>query len=186
MLRVPHRIEVEGITLRRAVPADGVLLYALFNNWDIIRWLARPPWPVPLERVEAYLGSVNQDPLGEHYWVIERGGVILGGISAGIEPASARQSGTGPHIGYWLGEPFWGQGIVTMAARELVRAIFSFMPVPAIYSGLFEGNAASLRIQQKLGFVIEARNTLFCTPQNMDLPHLSTVLARETFERLDR
>ncbi|CAN1547168.1 RimL Acetyltransferases, including N-acetylases of ribosomal proteins [Rhabdaerophilaceae bacterium] len=186
MVRVADLIVADGIALRRARPNDAVLLFALFNSWAVIRWLARPPWPVPLESVEGYLESVNQDPHGEHYWVIERGGVLLGGISANIAPASATQSAEGPHIGYWLGEPYWGQGVVTIAARELVRAIFSAMPVPAIYSGVFEGNGASLRIQHKLGFVVEARNTLFCKPRNMDLPHLSTVLTRQMFEKIDR
>ncbi len=106
---LPDRIGTGEIRLRRASPADAVVLYALYNNWNIIRWLARPSWPAPFERVEAYLDTVNRGADSPQYWVIERNGVILGGIAGSIEPASERQSAEGPHIGYWLGEPFWGK-----------------------------------------------------------------------------
>lgn len=181
MDRLPDVIETQKLRLRRATLTDAEALYALFNNWNVVKWLARPKWPNEFSRTAAYLETANRDPLGEHYWVIERGGTLLGGISAGIEPASEHQSGEGPHIGYWLGEPHWGQGLVSEAAKHLVDAIFAVMPVPAIYSGLFEGNEGSLRVQQKLGFVVEARNALYSTPHGEMRPHLSTVLTRTAF-----
>jgi RimJ/RimL family protein N-acetyltransferase len=186
MDRLPDVIEARQIRLRRAEPADTLVLYALFNNWNVVKWLARPQWPVPFERVAAYLETVNRDPLGEHYWAIERDGVVLGAISARIEHASEHQSGEGPHIGYWLGEPYWGQGLVSEAARLLVQAIFEATAAPAIYSGVFEGNAGSLRIQEKLGFVVEGRDTLFSTPHGEERPHLSTILTRRVFAERSR
>jgi RimJ/RimL family protein N-acetyltransferase len=184
MDRLPDSIGGREIRLRRAKPADAVVLYALFNNWNVVRWLARPQWPVPFAKVEAYLDAVNRDASGEHYWAIERDGVVLGAISAGMAPASEHQSGEGPHVGYWLGEPYWGQGVMSEAARLLVYSILNAMPVPAIYSGLFQGNHGSWRIQEKLGFSIEGRNTLFCGPQGLELPHVSTVLSRASFDAL--
>jgi RimJ/RimL family protein N-acetyltransferase len=183
MNRLPDVVDGREIRIRRAGPADAAILFALFNNWNVIRWLARPQWPVPFERVEVYLDAVNRDASGEHYWAIERNGVVLGAISAGIEPASALQSGEGPHIGYWLGEPYWGQGSMSEAARLLVGSIFGAMPVSAIYSGVFEGNIGSLRIQEKLGFVVEGRGMMYSNPRQMELPHLNTVLTRQAFER---
>lgn len=183
MERLPDVIKGQAIRLRRAKPADAVILYALFNNWNIIRWLARPQWPAPFEGVEAFLETVNRDPQGPHYWVIERNHVALGGISASMEPASQHQSGEGPHIGYWLGEPYWGQGLMSEAAEMLVGAIFAAMPTPAIYSGLFEGNHGSLRIQEKLGFEIESRAMMFSNPVGKEIPHISTRLDRAHFRK---
>ncbi len=181
MHRLPDRIGTGEIRHRRASPADAVVLYALYNNWNIIRWLARPSWPAPFERVEAYLDTVNRGADSPQYWVIERNGVILGGIAGSIEPASERQSAEGPHIGYWLGEPFWGQGVMTGVASLFCGAIFETLAAPAIYSGVFEGNEGSLRIQQKLGFEIVGRGKVFSSPLDRALPHVSTRLLRPDF-----
>lgn len=183
MDRLPDVIETQRLRLRRATLADAEALFALFNNWNVVRWLARPQWPNEFGRTEDYLRNANRDARGEHYWVIERDLQVLGGISANIAPASAMQSGEGPHVGYWLGEPSWGKGYMSEAAEALVREIFSAMPVPFVYSGLFVCNTGSWRIQEKLGFAVEADNVLFCTPQGKELPHLSTVLSRENFEK---
>ncbi len=171
----------EQIRLRRATPADAEALFALFNNWAVVRWLARPNWPNEIARTHAYLASVNQSSRGEHYWAIEQGGGLVGGISAGNQPASAHQSAEGPHIGYWLGERFWGQGVMTRAASLLCAAIFTATDEPVIYSGVFAGNEGSLRIQQKLGFEIEGTGELFSTPLGRPMPHVSTRLLRTDF-----
>lgn len=182
MNRLPDVIETQRLRLRRATPADAEELFALFNNWNVIRWLARPQWPASFEGMEAFLETVNRDLRGPQYWVIERDHLALGGISARIQPASDHQSGEGPHIGYWLGEPYWGQGVMSEAAERLVGAIFAAMPAPAIYSGVFEGNHGSLRIQQKLGFAIESRAMMFSNPMGKEIPHVGTILTRAAFE----
>lgn len=182
MDRLPDIIETERLCLRRATPADAEALFALYNNWNVIRWLARPQWPAALGRLRGFLEKVNSGSDSEHYWVIERDGMVLGGISAGLQAASERQSGPGPHIGYWLGEPFWRQGVMGEAARLLVDSIFTATSALAIYSGIFDGNEGSWRIQQRLGFVIESQSMLFSTPLGREATHLNTILTREAFE----
>ncbi|MFM8749074.1 GNAT family N-acetyltransferase [Rhabdaerophilum sp.] len=181
MHRLPDIMDTERLRLRRAKPSDAEALFSLFNNWVVVKWLARPSWPNEIARTHAYLEQVNQSPLGEHYWAIERAGGLVGGISAGIQPASAHQSAEGPHIGYWLGERFWGQGVMTCAASLLCEAIFACTEEPAIYSGVFLGNEGSLRIQHKLGFRVEGRDELFSTPLGRPMPHVSTRLLRNDF-----
>ena len=55
-------------------------------------------------------------------------------------------------LGYWLGKPFWGQGIIPEAAAELIRHAFSDLGMDAIWCGYYEGNGKSRRVQEKLGF----------------------------------
>lgn len=181
MHRLPDAIGAGEIRLRRATPADTGLLFALFNNWAVVKWLARPSWPLSFAETSDFLEAVNRGEGSPQYWVIERNGVLLGGISGSIDPAGERQSAEGPHIGYWLGEPFSGQGVMTRAASLFCAAIFEHLDEKAIFSGVFEGNEGSLRIQEKLGFRIESRDLHFCTPQNADLAHVNTILHRRDF-----
>lgn len=55
-------------------------------------------------------------------------------------------------LGYWLGKPFWGQGLMPEAAGELIRRGFEDLGMRAIWCGYYDGNAKSKRVQEKLGF----------------------------------
>lgn len=55
-------------------------------------------------------------------------------------------------IGYWLGVPFWGRGIITEAVREFVRYSFECLGLTALWCRNFEENVRSRRVQEKCGF----------------------------------
>lgn len=61
-------------------------------------------------------------------------------------------------IGYWLGKPFWGQGIMPEAVRELIRHAFEDLNVETLWCGYFDGNEKSKRCQEKCGFVYHHTN----------------------------
>ena len=56
-------------------------------------------------------------------------------------------------LGYWIGKPFWGQGLIPEASRELLRHAFEDLGMQAVWCGYYEGNEKSKRVQEKLGFV---------------------------------
>ena len=55
-------------------------------------------------------------------------------------------------IGYWIGVPFWGQGLIPEAAHELMRHGFETLGLHTIWCGYFAGNEKSRRVQEKCGF----------------------------------
>lgn len=55
-------------------------------------------------------------------------------------------------LGYWLGKPFWGRGIMPEAARALLRRAFEDLGMTRVWCGYYEGNAKSKRVQEKCGF----------------------------------
>ncbi len=55
-------------------------------------------------------------------------------------------------LGYWLGKPFWGKGIMPEAAAELIRYGFENLGMTKIWCGYYDGNHKSKRVQEKLGF----------------------------------
>ena len=55
-------------------------------------------------------------------------------------------------LGYWLGKPFWGRGIMPEAVREMIRHGFEDIGMNKIWCGYYEGNTKSKRVQEKCGF----------------------------------
>ena len=55
-------------------------------------------------------------------------------------------------LGYWLGVPYWGRGIVPEAARELLRHAFEELNLGRVWCGYYDGNEQSKHVQGKLGF----------------------------------
>ena len=55
-------------------------------------------------------------------------------------------------IGYWIGVPYWGQGLIPEAVRELMRYGFEELKLEKMWCGYFDGNEKSKRVQEKCGF----------------------------------
>lgn len=55
-------------------------------------------------------------------------------------------------IGYWIGVPFWGQGLIPEACREIIRYGFEDLGLNKLWCGYFDGNENSKRVQEKCGF----------------------------------
>ena len=55
-------------------------------------------------------------------------------------------------IGYWIGVPFWGQGLIPEAVRRMLRHGFEDLGLQAVWCGYYDGNTQSKRVQEKCGF----------------------------------
>ena len=55
-------------------------------------------------------------------------------------------------LGYWIGKPFWGQGLVLEATREILRHAFEDIGMTKVWTGYYEGNDKSKRVQEKCRF----------------------------------
>jgi RimJ/RimL family protein N-acetyltransferase len=62
----------------------------------------------------------------------------------------------GAEIGYFLGEPYWGKGIMTKAVNLVCDYAFRELGIIRIDTGVFDFNQASMRVLEKCGFVREA------------------------------
>jgi RimJ/RimL family protein N-acetyltransferase len=60
-------------------------------------------------------------------------------------------------LGYWLGEPFWGKGIMSEAIQQIVAFAFNTYDIDRIFARPFGSNLASQRILEKNHFQLEAR-----------------------------
>lgn len=61
-------------------------------------------------------------------------------------------------IGYWLGVPFWGRGLITEATKEMICYGFEDLNLDKIWCAYFDGNIKSKRVQEKCGFIYHHTN----------------------------
>lgn len=115
--------------------------------------------------------------------------IPVGGI--GINPVGGLNKKRVKLVGYWLGEPYWGQGIVSEALSLMVSYAFSQKCAEAINNGdpisrleaaVFAYNEASARVLAKNGFILEARQRAAYYKDGKDVDALQYVLLREDFE----
>lgn len=83
--------------------------------------------------------------------VLKETGLPIGSISLKFHSDLAEKDDEA-ELGYWLGVPYWGQGIMPEAAKELIRHGFEDLKLARIWCGYYEGNEKSKRVQEKLGF----------------------------------
>lgn len=134
--------------------ADRPALVKYANNRNIWRNL-RDHFPHPYTQADAdqYLHRVlNQNP--ESQFAIASAEEAIGGIGLIWQ---ADVSAKSAEIGYWLGEPFWGQGIATGVLQAMVEFSFAHFDIMRIYAEVFEWNPASMRVLEKAGFQREGR-----------------------------
>jgi RimJ/RimL family protein N-acetyltransferase len=62
-----------------------------------------------------------------------------------------------------------------------VEHLFSTQPHDAIYCSAFAANDASLRVQEKVGFVRDGETMLYARPRGGEFPHVNTRLTRAGF-----
>ena len=61
-------------------------------------------------------------------------------------------------IGYWIGVPFWGRGLIPEAVKELIRYGFADLRLETLWCGYFDGNEKSKRVTEKCGFTYHHTN----------------------------
>jgi RimJ/RimL family protein N-acetyltransferase len=166
-------------TLRPLQASDAPRIFALISDWEVVRWLAMPPHPYHLRDAEEFIASMATAPQtdGCRMEAIDIGGQLAGVVSIDLRAV-------GYNLGFWLGRPYWRQGVMTEAATALTRNFFATWSHDVLTSGYFSGNEASWAIQRRLGFKpVGAEGRLFNRPHGTYLPHVETVLSRESWSR---
>ena len=170
-------LQTQRLLLRPAQVGDAEPIARYLNDFDVAGNLARVPFPYHLGDARAWLRTRRPNlPIEDTNFSIELPGHGL------VGHVGFHLGGRGPIIGYWLGKPFWGQGIMTEAVAACLGWFFDASPAPVIYSGVFHFNVASLAIQTKLGFTEIGRSTLLCLARGAEVEHIDTQLTRSVWK----
>jgi RimJ/RimL family protein N-acetyltransferase len=145
-------VGVPGIAVRPWRVEDASSLAHHADNRKV--WLnLRDAFPHPyrLADAEAFIGrSTAGVPVVN--FAIEIEGVAGGGIGFKLGADIER---IGAELGYWLGEPFWGRGIMAAVVRATSRWGMGEFGLVRVFAVPFGENRASARVLEKAGFVLE-------------------------------
>lgn len=144
-------LETERLILRPWRESDAEALFKYASHPEVG---PSAGWPVhtSIENSRDIIRAVLSAP--ETYAVVlKASGEPVGSIGLMIGQASGIGiPDTEGEIGYWIGVPYWGQGLIPEAVRELLRYGFEDLKLERMWCGYFDGNYKSRRVQEKCGF----------------------------------
>ncbi len=142
---LPGKIETKRLVLRAPMRGDVPELIRLADNRNVSSKLARMPHPYTRADAVGFIEIFAQRADERPY------AITLDGHLIGIVGFSYKE-GEPPELGYWLGEPFWGEGYMTEAAKALIDAAHPTHQYDRIAARALADNEASLHVLEKLGF----------------------------------
>ncbi len=145
-------VELTGscFKLRSWKIGDEVSLLKYADNPNVSRYLANifpSPYTAADAKVWVDIQLQQTEPITNAALVIAE--EVVGGIGITLQNDIYCKNA---RIGYWLGEPFWGKGIMAEALALFSNYIFDQFEVTRIYAGVFGNNPASAKVLQIAGY----------------------------------
>lgn len=178
-------LETERLILRPWLETDAKDLYTYAKDPEV-----GPPAGWPPHESEEQSRQIIRDVLSapETYAVCLKDGTAIGSIGLKMgENTTLTDREDECELGYWIGKPYWGQGLIPEASRALLQYAFQELGMRAVWCGYYEGNEKSRRVQEKLGFVYQH------TTENLYLPLMGerrtgheNLLTKERWEAISK
>ncbi|NUP46779.1 MAG: GNAT family N-acetyltransferase [Catenulispora sp.] len=152
-------LETERLVLRPWQEEDIPAVHQICQDPDIQRWTTIPT-PYEVGDAEWFVREFTPKGFADgdeatFAAVVKATGQIAGAI--GIGGIAKHTEGRGvrtAEIGYWANPETRGRGYVTEAVREVVRWGFEELRLERVTWQAFEGNTASRRVVEKVGFTV--------------------------------
>ena len=147
-------IKLNSCTIRNWRDSDAPAIATYANNIKI--WLGlrdQFPHPYTLPDAISFIRKTREkDPPTMFAIVREKAAIGSIGFRPGgdVERVSAE-------IGYWIAEPFWGQGIATEALKAVTAYAVEKFNLTRVFAVPYANNPASFRVLEKAGFELEGR-----------------------------
>ncbi|MCQ2567602.1 MAG: GNAT family N-acetyltransferase [Mogibacterium sp.] len=151
-------LETERLILRPFEDTDAESLYEYGKNPEVGPIAG---WPVHTS-VENSLEIIrNVLSVPETYAVcLKEDNIAIGSIGLMIGAASNLDlPNDEAEVGYWIGEPFWGRGLIPEAIRCIIKHAYDDLGLQRLWCGYFDGNIKSKRAQEKCGFAYHHTNS---------------------------
>ncbi|MFY7880509.1 MAG: GNAT family N-acetyltransferase [Lacibacter sp.] len=144
----------KSITIRPWSAADLNNLVHYANNWNIAKYLTDQfPYPYTEDKGKAFIEMATQHhPV--RIFAIDMNGQAVGGIGIHPQQDIYRRNA---ELGYWLAEPYWGQGIMSHAIKSAVNYAFDTLDIDRVFARPFGSNIASQKVLEKNNFILEGR-----------------------------
>jgi RimJ/RimL family protein N-acetyltransferase len=137
------------VTIEPLGPAHAPALQALASDPAVLA-TTNLPSPYPPDGAEAFIRETTRRRQAgvEFVFAIIAGGRPIGCCGLKVVDGEPRMA----ELGYWLGQPFWGRGHATAAARQVLEYGFGRLDLERVTANCLLTNRASWRVLEKLGF----------------------------------
>lgn len=147
-------LPTQRLVLRPLAEGDAPALWPYVSDPELPRHMT---WEAhrELAQTEAFVSAMAKArAAGTNFvWAMQRDGVLVGLI--GLHDVTRTHLAwrmDRAELGYWIGPAHQGQGLVTEAARALLRHAFAELGLHKVIVGCLRENVASRRVIEKLGF----------------------------------
>ena len=144
-------METERLILRRWEDSDAEILFEFAKDPDVGPIAG---WPAH-QNIEESRDVIRNVLNGKEAYAIclKTDGKAIGTVELKLNGhTDMTEQDDECEVGYWLGKPFWGRGIMPEAVREMLRHAFEDIGMTKVWVGYYEGNSKSKRVQEKCGF----------------------------------
>ena len=174
-------IRTRRLFLRPAWAEDARALFEAIGCWDVVRNLARAPWPYAIEDAESFVAGQRLEPGETSLLIFARTAgdpLLVGSIGFGRSRGAEYE----PELGYWIAPDHWDCGYATEAGRAVLATAFDGLRLPALTAGHFLDNPASGAVLQKLGFAATGEVApRFSRARGTEVPAVEYRLSREAW-----
>lgn len=102
-------------------------------------------------------------------------------ISNSLHSADMQQNEA--EIGYWIGKPYWGRGLIPEAVNALLSRCFNDLRLDAVWCGYYEGNTKSKRVCEKCGFKFHHTNPDTVSPLGDKRTEHFCIITKEDYNK---
>lgn len=88
-------------------------------------------------------------------------------------------------VGYWIGKPYWGQGMIPEAVKALLERCFNDLMLDAVWCGYYDGNIKSKRVCEKSGFTYHHTNKDIMSPLGDKRTEHFYIMTKEDYNALN-
>lgn len=141
-----------NVRLRPIEKEDAEFLRDCINHPDVIKWLGIAPEPKNIDQEEEWIETKTSNE-NEVSFMIEYKDETVGEIALIDIHKYYRRA----RFGFLMHPDYHGKGIGTKSLQMLLDYGFNQLNLHKIEGGHYEGNEASRRVQEKLGFQEEGR-----------------------------
>lgn len=148
------------LLLRRPLAEDLPRIAELAGDWNVAQMLGAVPHPYRLADAEEFLREAEKDWGRDSFVFAIAPAGETSESACGIISLFSLVSGQ-PTLGFWLGEPYWGRGLMTEAVGALTAFAFERLKAPLLEAHYLSDNPASGRVLEKNGFEETGRALLW-------------------------
>lgn len=184
MYKMADKMETSRLILRPWEEKDAFELYKYAKDERIGPAAGWPVHKSPEDSREIIRTVLSE--AGTYAIIMKDTGKVIGsiGLMVGGKSHIENLPETEAEIGYWIGVPYWGKGLIPEAVAEIIRYAFEECLLKKLWCGYFEGNEKSRKVQKKCGFRYHHTNSDKEWPLMGDVrtEHVS-VIFREEWKR---